>query len=136
MNTTVRYTDGFHEHDPNLAPHYVEQRFIFDLQVSYDFTALVHQEERPVAGYSKNPKEMARGKDDVITETSSAQTSNYAHLGWQELLKGTRITVGVDNLFDRDPPQAFGEGGNAVGYPGYTYDATGRFVYVRLVKKF
>ena len=26
--------------------------------------------------------------------------------------------------------------GNSTGYPGFIYDATGRFVYVRLTKKF
>ena len=52
------------------------------------------------------------------------------------LLEGTIFTVGCNNLFDKDPPFSSGQGGNAVGYPGYTYDSTGRFVYVRLTKKF
>jgi iron complex outermembrane receptor protein len=52
------------------------------------------------------------------------------------LLKGTTLTIGCNNLFDTDPPFASGQGGNASGYPGFTYDATGRFVYARLTKKF
>jgi len=55
---------------------------------------------------------------------------------WQRALNGLRITLGCNNIFDKDPPQAFGEGGNAVGYPGFTYDSTGRFVYIRVTKKF
>jgi outer membrane receptor protein involved in Fe transport len=52
------------------------------------------------------------------------------------LLRGTIITIGCNNIFGQDPPKAWGEGGNAVGYPGFTYDATGRFVYARLTKRF
>ena len=52
------------------------------------------------------------------------------------MLKDTTLTIGCNNVFGQDPPKASGEGGNGVGYPGFTYDATGRFVYVRLTKKF
>ena len=138
FNTTVHYIDGFKEREPglHLAPHYVEQRFIFDLQLSYDFTALVPVENNPVPGYSKNAKDVARRKDGSLNESAENQTSNYTPSAWKRLLRGTVITLGCNNVFDRDPPHAFGEGGNAVGYPGYTYDATGRFVYIRLTKRF
>jgi outer membrane receptor protein involved in Fe transport len=52
------------------------------------------------------------------------------------MLKGTVFTIGCNNIFDKDPPFASGFGGNSVGYPGFTYDSTGRFYYVRLTKKF
>jgi outer membrane receptor protein involved in Fe transport len=52
------------------------------------------------------------------------------------MLNGTTFTIGCNNVFDQDPPFASGQGGNSVGYPGFTYDATGRFYYVRLTKKF
>ncbi len=48
----------------------------------------------------------------------------------------TRLTVGANNVFDRDPPFASGNGSNSVGYPAYLYNSTGRFVYVSLAKKF
>jgi iron complex outermembrane recepter protein len=133
---TVRYIDGFRELRPALQPHYVSQTIRLDLQASYDFTALVPVEEKAVPGYSKDPKDMARGKDGNIIEKASDQTSNYSPGIWWKLLKGTVVTVGCTNVFDDEPPFASGEGGNAVGYPGFTYDATGRFVYVRLTKKF
>jgi iron complex outermembrane recepter protein len=134
---TVRYWDGFHEFTPNIHQHFVSQRFLFDLQATYDLSGLVPVETKPVPGYSKDAKEVARGKDGSITEKASAQTSNYAVSDWRRiLLDGTSITVGVNNVFDEDPPKAFGEGGNAVGYPGFTYDATNRFWYARLTKKF
>ena len=132
----VLYTDGFHEFTPNLHPHWVHQTWFFNGQLSYDFTALLPVEEQPVPGYSKGEKEVVRGKDGAPLETASAQTSNYGRTIWDHLLRGTIITIGCNNIFGQDPPKAWGEGGNAVGYPGFTYDATGRFVYARLTKKF
>ena len=134
--TIVRYIDGFHEFTPNIHQHWVHQTFFFDGQASYDFTALLPVETNPVPGYSKGEKEVVRGKDGAPTETAPAQTSNYGRSVLDHLLRGTIITIGCNNIFGQDPPKAYGEGGNAVGYPGFTYDATGRFVYVRLTKKF
>ncbi len=88
-------------------------------------------------GYSKDAKQVARGKDGSITEKASAQTAKYSVSDWRRiLLDGTIITVGVNNVLDRDPPVAIGELGNGQNYPGFTYDATNRFWYARLTKKF
>ncbi len=125
---TVHYIDGFDELDPNLVPRHVEYTVRFDLQASYDFTSLIPVESKPVPGYSKDAKSGSR--------TAAASSPVIDHSFGARLLDGTVITVGCTNLFDDDPPFASGEGGNAVGYPGFTYDATGRFVYVRLTKKF
>lgn len=123
---TMRYTDGFRENDPDGNRHWVEQRILFDLQLSYDFSALApHATETAAAAGGKD------GKNAVAGVSQSSQSGLCA-----VLLNGTRLTIGCTNLFDRDPPQAYGEGGNSVGYPGFTYDATGRFVYARMTKKF
>jgi outer membrane receptor protein involved in Fe transport len=132
----ARYTDGFHEFTPNLHQHWVHQTVFIDVQASYDFTALLPVEEQPVPGYSKGEKEVVRGKDGNPIETASAQTSNYARSVLDHLLRGTILTIGCNDVFGQDPPKAYGEGGNGVGYPGFTYDATGRFVYGRITKKF
>ena len=134
--TIMRFTDGFTEFTPNLHQHWVHQTFFFDVQASYDFTSLLPVETNPVPGYSKGEKEVVRGKDGAPTETASAQTSNYSRSVLDHLLRGTVLTIGCNDVFGQDPPKAYGEGGNAVGYPGFTYDATGRFVYGRLTKKF
>ena len=120
---SVRYIDGFHEQDPNLNDHDVEHRWLFDLQASYDFSALVSKSEAATGGYSKN------GKAGPAAATDAGSF-------WDRLLEGTIITVGCNNIFDKDPPFASGQGGNSTGYPGFTYDATGRFYYLRLTKKF
>src|SRR5882724_11985199 len=134
--TIVRFIDGFNEFTPNVHQHWVHQTWTIDGLLSYDFTALIPVEEQPVPGYSKSPNDFVRGKDGAPLEKAVAQTSNYSRTVLDHLLRGTIITIGCNNIFGQDPPKAYGEGGNGVGYPGFTYDATGRFVYGRLTKKF
>jgi hypothetical protein len=137
FNTTCRYTDGFKEHRGNaIGIHYVSQEFLFDAQLSYDLTALLPVQENPVAGQAKSPKDLSRAKDGSLIEPAAAQTANFRDDFFNRLLRGTVISVGCNNLFDTDPPFASGEAGNAVGYPGFTYDSTGRFAYIRVLKKF
>ena len=52
---------------------------------------------------------------------------------WKNLLNHTSVTIGCNNVFGQDPPRALA---SAFGYPSAIYDATGRFVYVSLKKKF
>jgi iron complex outermembrane recepter protein len=54
----------------------------------------------------------------------------------KRVLRDTKVTLGVRNLFDWDPPQAFGGGGNTTGYPGYLYTAENRFWYIAVSRKF
>ena len=46
-----------------------------------------------------------------------------------------KVTVGVDNFLDTNPPLAIAETGNSNGYPGFIYSDQGRFVYLQLEKK-
>jgi outer membrane receptor protein involved in Fe transport len=94
----------------------------FDGQLSYDFSALVTPAETSPSS----------SKDAKSTSTSAASEMSF----WDTMLKGTVFTIGCNNIFDKDPPFASGFGGNSVGYPGFTYDSTGRFYYLRLTKKF
>ncbi|MBA2433567.1 MAG: TonB-dependent receptor [Chthoniobacterales bacterium] len=133
---TLRYTDGFHDRKPNGRIHYVSQLWTIDGQASYDFTFVAPVENQPVAGYSKDAKDMSMGKDGRPTMSSDAQSSSYGLPVWQRVLNGTTVTLGCVNITGEDPPKAYGFGGNSTGYPGFLYDATGRFVYVQLTKKF
>ena len=51
-------------------------------------------------------------------------------------LRDTKVSLGVRNLFDWDPPQAYGGGGNTTGYPGALYTSEGRFWYLSATRKF
>ena len=133
---TANYLDGFHERYPNGLLHYTSQTWFFDGQLSYDFTFVPPVESQPVPGYSKDAKDVTMGKDGKATESAVTQTAAVALPLWQQVLNGTQITLGCNNIFGQDPPRAYGFGGNSTNYPGFLYDATGRFVYVQLTKKF
>lgn len=51
-------------------------------------------------------------------------------------LTDTKVTLGCNNLLDKDPPFVSSFGGNSNGYPGFIYNATGRFVYAGIERKF
>ncbi len=143
VNTTLRYTSGFHEKifgpaaGGFLKEHWVDATWTVDGQASYDFSFVAPVESQPVAGYSKDSKEVVRGKDGSVMETAAGQTTSYGLPIWKQALNNTTITVGCNNIFGQDPPKAFGQlFGNSNGYPGFIYDTLGRFVYVSLTKKF
>jgi iron complex outermembrane recepter protein len=141
LNTTVHMLDGFWEQikavqfDGIYKRHWVHPTWFTDAQLAYSFIFTPPVEAQPVAGYSKDAKEVVRGKDGKAVETG--QTANYTMPCWKSIVNNTTITVGVNNIFGEDPPHALSfELGNSVGYPGSLYDNLGRFWYVRLVKKF
>ena len=57
--------------------------------------------------------------------------SSADHRWWSDL----KVTVGVDNFLDTNPPLAIAATGNSNGYPGFIYSDQGRFVYMQLEKK-
>ena len=59
---------------PTGLIHYTSQTWIFDGQLSYDFTFVPPVENQPVAGYSKDAKDMTMGKDGKATESAVTQT--------------------------------------------------------------
>ena len=48
---------------------------------------------------------------------------------------GTKVTLGVDNLFAQKPPSAFANFGNTQGYPGFLYTAEVQFLWISITKK-
>jgi outer membrane receptor protein involved in Fe transport len=142
VSTTVHYLDGFHEvlngffgfpfhrNGGFLLEHYIKQTWFFDVQASYNFVFVPPVETAPVPGYSKNVASSANGKS---TENAAAQTASFGLPCWKRLLNGTTVTLGCNNVFGHDPPDAKTATTN---YADFLYDSTGRFVYVSLQKKF
>jgi len=50
---------------------------------------------------------------------------------WKRLLDRTVLTLGCNNVFSHDPPRA----NTTTNYADFTYDSTGRFVFVSLRKE-
>jgi iron complex outermembrane receptor protein len=138
LSVAGRYNDGFREQrdthvgDNNeVVEHWIKQRFFFDGQLSYNLVFTQPVEEHPVAGYSKDGKEVKSGKDKEVVEQAAGMPC------WKTLLNNTTYTIGCNNILGEDPPKAFGTfKGNSNNYPGGLYDNLGRFWYVELVKKF
>ncbi|MDB6147662.1 MAG: hypothetical protein JWO45_1326 [Spartobacteria bacterium] len=131
LSTTAIYTDGYHEIlriDPvfpdNKQEHWVHQTVFFDAQASYQFRYVPQGQLQSVAGLAKDATEAAHAND--------LQTINTSPSCWMNLIDKTTLTIGCNNVFGQDPPRAF----SAQNYPGFIYDAVGRFVYVSLSKKF
>ncbi|HAF25138.1 MAG TPA: hypothetical protein DCK93_19900 [Blastocatellia bacterium] len=139
LNATVHMLDGFWEQikskefDGIWKQHYVHPTWFTDVQASYSLIFTPPVEAQPVAGYSKGGKEVIASKEGKAVESAAA----YSMPCWQTIFNNSTVTVGVTDIFGEDPPHMIGfEFGNSIGYPGSSYDNLGRFVYVRLVKKF
>jgi hypothetical protein len=144
LSTAARYNDGFREErttkipggggDPNRnepVEHWIRPVWFWDGQLSYNLVFTQPVEEHPVAGFSKDNKQVKSGKDKEVVEQAAGMPC------WKTLLNNTTFTVGCNNMLSTDPPRAYGTFlGNANNYPGGLYDNLGRFWYVELIKKF
>ena len=106
--------------------HYVKQTWFFDVQASYQFCCAVGAAAVP--GYSKDSSFFRQGAR--AGRIAAAQTANSDP--WKRLLNDTTVTLGCNNVFGHDPPDA----PQRANYADFIYDSTGRFVYVSLQKRF
>ena len=137
FNVTLHMLDGYWEQiyakqfDGFWKRHWVHPTWFTDAQLSYSLIFTPPVQPVPVAGYSKDHKEVV-GKEEAAPPTAA-----YAMPRWKKIVNNSTVTVGVNNIFGEDPPHEFGfEFGSPIGYPGFAYDNLGRFWYVRLIKKF
>jgi iron complex outermembrane receptor protein len=99
-----------------------------DLQASYEFVR--PPMEAPVPGYSKEGKDFKSPLGKQPVEAPVVETGSF----WQRMLWGTKITAGVVNAFDRNPPTVLGAFND--NYDTSLYSIRNRFWYVALSKKF
>ena len=100
------------------------------MRCSYNFHFTVPVEANPVAGYSKNASKTSATPDNK--STPGIEAANFALPVWKQALNNTIITLGCNNVFGQDPPDA----ATGANYADFLYDSTGRFVYISLTKKF
>jgi iron complex outermembrane recepter protein len=116
-----------------INPNWVQHRRVsaymtLDLQASYEFVR--PPVEAPVPGYSKEGKDFKSplGKQPAVAPVVAESTF------WQRMLWGTKITAGVVNAFDRNPPTSLAAFND--NYDTSLYSIRNRFWYVALSKKF
>jgi outer membrane receptor protein involved in Fe transport len=115
----------------DIEPNFIEHRRVtdymtLDLQLSYEFVR--PPTEAPVPGFAKE------GKD--FKSVSKQPVAGAVEIGtfWQRMLWGTKVTAGVINAFDRNPPTVLAAFND--NYDTSLYSIRNRFWYFALSKKF
>ena len=129
---TVHYTgqgSDIAELTNSGLPRKIREWTTADAIISYTFHLTSPRTDNQVAGHTKNDSRNDQDKD--VTPRSSAMPY---FAGWRAWLNGTKITVGVNNIFDLDPPFVAAAGEN--GYDESAADIRGRFWFVALKKRF
>jgi outer membrane receptor protein involved in Fe transport len=102
-----------------------------DLIASYTFN-LPPAVPAPVPGVAKDGgKNVKGGKEKNVMPVPTAE---YNPCGWRSWLNNTTVTLGMQNVFDEDPPFVAGAFEN--GYDESLATVKGRFWYVQLKKRF
>ena len=108
--------------EPNFILHRrITQYITLDLQLSYEF---VKPPTEP-APYVKESKDSKNAP--AVTEAATASI-------WQRMLWGTKLTVGCNDVFDRQPPSLLGAFND--NYDTSLYSIRNRYYYISLTKKF
>jgi hypothetical protein len=111
----------------------VREWITLDLIASYTFN-LPSPGPAPVPGLAKDGGKNFKLKDGKEKNVMPVSTAEYNPCGWGAWLNNTTISLGMQNVFDEDPPFVAGAGEN--GYDESLATIKGRFWYVQLKKKF
>jgi iron complex outermembrane recepter protein len=101
---------------PRNVPSYIT----LDMQLSYEF----------VKATAEPPTYAKDSKDSKNVMQTAAETSSI----WQRILWGTKLTVGVNNAFDRNPPTVLAAPND--NYDTSLYSIRNRYYYIAFDKKF
>jgi outer membrane receptor protein involved in Fe transport len=100
----------------------------FDYQISYAFGEPVPiTPETPKPGYDKEGKRL-------IGEKAIAPKPEGSRWGWRNLLAGTKIIFGINNIFDTKPPLSIDS--NFLGRDYLNDNSIQRFFYLEIDKHF
>ena len=104
-----------------------------DLILNYTFN-LPPPTPAEVPGFAKDGGKNVRMKDGEEKNVVPASTAEYGCNNWKWWLNNTTVTLGMQNVFDTDPPFVAGNFEN--GYDESLTTIKGRFWYVGLKKRF
>jgi iron complex outermembrane receptor protein len=111
----------------------VREWMTLDLIASYTFN-LPPPAPAEVPGFAKDAGKNLKMKDGKEKNVIPVSTAEYNPCGWRAWLNNTTITLGMQNVFDEDPPFVAGAFEN--GYDESLATIKGRFWYVQLKKRF
>jgi iron complex outermembrane receptor protein len=104
-----------------------------DLIASYTFN-LPPPSAAEVPGLAKDGGKNVEAKDGKEKNVMQVSTAEYGCNNWKWWLNNTTILLGMQNVFDSDPP--FVAGASENGYDESLATIKGRFWYVQLKKRF
>jgi hypothetical protein len=104
-----------------------------DLILNYTFN-LPPPAPAEVPGFAKDGGKNVKAKDGKEKNVIPVSTAEYGCSNWKWWLNNTTITLGMQNVFDEDPPFVAGSFEN--GYDESLTTIKGRFWYVGLKKRF
>jgi len=104
-----------------------------DLVVNYTFH-LPQPVTEPVPGYASGGGKSAEMTDRAEKDVLPVSTAGYHPGGWRAWLNNTTVTLGMNNVFDQEPP--FVAGAFQDGYDPRQANIRGRTWYVALKKRF
>jgi len=104
-----------------------------DLILNYTFN-LPPPAPAEVPGFAKDGGKNVKMKDGKEKEVFPVSTAKYGCSNWKWWLNNTTITLGMQNVFDEDPPFVAGSFEN--GYDESIATIKGRFWYIGLKKRF
>ena len=111
----------------------VREWITLDLIASYTFN-LPSPASAPVPGLAKDGGKNVKMNDGKEKNVIPVSTAEYNPCGWRAWLNNTTITLGMQNVFDEDPPFVAGAFEN--GYDESLATIKGRFWYVQVKKRF
>ena len=124
---TVHYVGQYRDSDLLSVSRKVREWTTLDLVVNYEFGLPQPATTEQVRGYVKDTGNNAGPKNRDMP----VSTAGYNSRAW---LNNTTITVGMNNVFDQDPPFVAGYVEN--GYDEWQANIRGRVWYVSLKKRF
>jgi outer membrane receptor protein involved in Fe transport len=111
----------------------VREWITLDVIASYTFN-LPPPAPAPVPGFAKDGGKNVKMKDGKEKNVMPVSTAEYNPCRWRAWLNNTTISIGMQNVFDEDPPFVAGSFEN--GYDESLATIKGRFWYVQLKKRF
>ena len=105
-----------------------------DFILNYTFNSPVPLTEKAVAGYAKDGGKSVKAKEGKEKNVTPVSTAEYNPCGWRAWLNNTTVTLGMNNIFNSEPPFVAAAFEN--GYDEQTANIKGRFWYVALKKRF